>query len=172
MFFKSFNFGLDFTGGIVVDITGNVQNEILKTKLSENNYSDVVLQSYNKGLMIKISKKDIVNKDKDIENIKNIILSLDKDSVFNKVDFIEPQVGAILVKNGVISLILSFIGILLYIWFRFKIEYGVSAVLTLLHNLVVLVGFISFFKLDFDLTTIAAILTILGYSVNDIVVIF
>lgn len=172
IFFKSFNFGLDFTGGMIVDVTGNLKIEEIKIKLNENNYRDIILQNYDKGLMIKISKKDILNRDKDIENIKNLILKIDKNSIFNRVDFIEPQVGGILVKNGIISLVISFVGILLYIWARFKIEYGVSAILTLLQNIIVLAGFISFFSLDFDLTTIAAILTILGYSVNDVVVIF
>lgn len=170
---KKFNFGLDFTGGIIFDINkNNIDNNLLKNKLINNNYKDIILQNYNEGLMIKISQKDILNKDKDIEKIKEIIKEINKDVIFNKIDFIGPQVGSILIKNGIMSLVLSFVGILFYIWYRFELEYGISAIITLLQNVVVLLGFISFFNLDFDLTTIAAILTILGYSVNDIVVLF
>ena len=170
---KKFNFGLDFTGGVVFDL--NITDKEIENRIKEKisvSYKNNLFQSYNDGVIIKISKKEIKDRSKDIENITNQIKSIDNNIIFNRVDFVGPQVGEILVRNGIISLILSLFGILLYIWFRFKLQFGIAAVIALLHDIIILFGFISLFQIDFDLTTIAAILTVIGYSINDTVVIF
>lgn len=173
VFLKKFNFGIDFTGGVIFDLT--VVDTVSENKIKDEiftNYKHNIFQKYSNGIIIKIPKKDIQNESKDIENIRNIIKSVDSNIIFNKVDFVGPQVGEVLVKSGIISLLLSFIGILLYIWFRFELYFGISAIVGLFHNVVILFGFISILQINFDLTTIAAILTVVGYSVNDTVVLF
>ena len=173
IFLKKFNFGIDFTGGVIFDLsmTDFILENDVKNALSIN-YENNVIQKYTDGIIIKIPKKDIQNESKDIENITQIIKSINNEIIFNKIDFVGPQVGEMLIKNGIISLLLSFVGILLYIWSRFKLHFGTSAVVALLHNVILLFGFISISQLNFDLTTIAAILTVVGYSVNDTVVLF
>lgn len=173
IFLQKFNFGIDFTGGVIFDL--NVTNDIFKKTIKDKistNYENNIFQSYSNGIIIKIPKKDIENESKDIENITTIIKSISNDIIFNKIDFVGPQVGEMLIKSGIISLLLSFVAILLYIWFRFKLDFGISAIVGLLHNVVILFGFISILQINFDLTTIAAILTVVGYSVNDTVVLF
>lgn len=170
---KKFNFGIDFTGGLIFDL--NVKDSILENKIKNKlsfKYENNLFQSYSNGIIIKIPKKDIKNENKDIKNITDIIKSVNNEIVFNKVDFVGPQVGEVLIKNGITSLLLSLFGILFYIWLRFKLQFGVSAVIALIHDIIILSGFISLFSIDFDLTTIAAILTVIGYSINDTVVIF
>lgn len=170
---NKFNFGIDFTGGVIFDIniTDKSKQEQIKDKLSLI-YKNNIFQTYNDGVIIKISQQDITSKSKDIENITQTIKLIDSEIVFNKVDFVGAQVGDILVKNGIKSLLLSFIGIMLYIWLRFKLHFGISAITALIHDILILFGFISICKIKFDLTTIAAILTVVGYSVNDTVVLF
>lgn len=166
---KKFNFGIDFTGGLVFDIS-NVEN--FNMSIISNNYRDTVVQKYDNGIILKISQKDIKNKDTDIENIKNIIKNSYKDVIINKVDFVGPQVGSTLVKNGINALLLSLVFILIYVWTRFRLDFGLGAVLSLIHDIIIVLGFISIFNLNFDLTTIAAVLTVIGYSINDTVVVF
>ena len=166
---KKFNFGIDFTGGLVFDIS-NASN--FDSSIIINNYKDTIIQNYDGGIILKISQKDIKDKDTDIENIKNIIKNSHKDVVINKVDFVGPQVGGTLVKNGINALLLSLVFILFYVWIRFRLDFGFGAIVSLIHDIIIILGFISLFNLNFDLTTIAAILTVIGYSINDTVVIF
>lgn len=166
---KRFNFGIDFTGGLVFDI-GNIES--FNSVLITNNYEDAIVQKYDGGIILKISQKDIKDKDSDIENIKAIIKNSYQNVIINKVDFVGPQVGETLVKNGIMALLLSLICILFYVWIRFRLDFGLGAILSLIHDIILILGFISIFNLNFDLTTIAAILTVIGYSINDTVVIF
>lgn len=166
---KGLNLGVDFTGGMVVDIKETSSIDEITTKVLEN-YKDTIVQSYSGGTMLKISQKDIHNRESDVEHIKNIVK--DAGGEVNKVDFVGPQVGEVLIKNGIYAFSLSLVGILLYVWFRFRLDFSLGAILSLIHDIIVVFGFISLFSLNFDLTTIAAILTVVGYSINDTVVVF
>lgn len=167
--FKSFNFGIDFTGGLVIDIKDNDNIEIIEKNIVSS-YKDTIVQNYDGGILLKISQHDIKDRELAIENIKNIIKS--NNGEINKVDFVGPQVGEVLVKNGIYAFLLSLIGILLYVWIRFRLDFSFGAVLSLIHDIIIMLGFISILGLTFDLTTIAALLTVIGYSINDTVVIF
>ena len=123
-------------------------------------------------MVVKISTKDIKDNSEDTDNIVNILTPIKKDVVSNRIDFVNPQASKVLIKSGIISLSLSLFGILLYILFRFKLNFAVSAITTLLHNIILVFGFISLFQMNFDLMTVAAILIVIGYSVNDTVIIF
>ena len=133
-------------------------------------YKDVIIQNYNDGILLKISQQGIEDRDLAIENIKNIVKN--NNGEINRVDFVGPQVGEVLVKNGIYAFILSLVGILLYVWFRFRLDFSFGAVLSLIHDIVIILGFVSVLGLTFDLTTIAALLTVIGYSINDTVVVF
>jgi preprotein translocase subunit SecF len=91
---------------------------------------------------------------------------------YRKVDFVGPQVGQQMIMSGIMAMVLSFIAIMLYIWVRFEWQFGVGVLIALVHDVIISLGFMSVTKYDFNLSTIAAILTIIGYSVNDSVVIY
>ncbi len=169
----SFNFNNNFTGEIIIDITSNsIKNNILKENLYEQNYKNTTFTNYNNGMIIKVSEKVINNKNKNIENIKSIILNLDSNVIFNKIDFIEHKIDSILIRNLIISLFFSLIMILLYTGFKFNFNYGLSVVITLLQNIIILLSFVSIFKLYFDLIMFIAILTIFCYCLNSILFLF
>ena len=173
---RHFNFGIDFTGGTISDLSitdktaeKNIKNEL---SLKYSKYKNNIFQFYNGGMVVKISTKDIKDNSEDTDNIVNILTPIKKEVVSNRIDFVNPQASKVLIKSGIISLSLSLFGILLYILFRFKLNFAVSAITTLLHNIILVFGFISLFQMNFDLMTVAAILIVIGYSVNDTVIIF
>lgn len=183
IFTKGLNFGVDFTGGIVIEVrSGNPIDiaklrEHLKEETKSLKINEVTLQNIgdDKNVIIRISNPE--NSDKDsrvklIKDIKNIVKSDVKDANFRKVDYVGPQIGGELIKNGVKALLLAFTGMMLYIWFRFEWQFGIGAILALIHDVILTFGIYSFFELEFNVTSIAAILTIIGYSINDSVVIY
>jgi preprotein translocase subunit SecF len=183
-FINRLNFGIDFTGGLLFDINVEDNSDIagLRSALLKNNFEDFIIQSYEKdGFIIRISVKDIaksqkkeeLSQTKAIDIVKNITSDFfDKKITYNKIDFVGPQVGKELILNGLFALLLSIIAIVIYIWVRFELSFGIGALITLFHDIIIVFGIYSIFKLDFDLTSVAAILTIIGYSVNDTVVIY
>ncbi|MBL3284273.1 Protein-export membrane protein SecF [Rickettsiales endosymbiont of Paramecium tredecaurelia] len=115
-------------------------------------------------------RKALQNTQSTIENLTNS--SLENQIEFRKVDFVGPQVGEKMIKTSIIAVLLSFLGIMLYIWFRFEWFFSFGVLIALAHDVLLALGFMSLTGLDFNLGTIAAILTIIGYSVNDSVVIY
>ena len=172
--FFQFNYGIDFAGGISLEIRTKNIPEIAKmrTLLAEEKIGEVVLQNFGteNDVSIKVAAQQ---NDKIIEIIKN---KLDKnfpgEIEYRQIDFVGPQVGAQIVWSGLQAIILAFLAIMSYVWFRFEWQFGVGVVLSLIHDTILCLGFTSYFGLDFNLSTIAAILTVIGYSVNDSVVIY
>ncbi len=169
----SFNFNNNFTREIIIDITSNsIKNNILKENLYKQNYKNITFTNYNNGMIIKVSEKVINNKNKNTEDVKRVVLNLDSNVIFNKIDFIEHKIDSILIRNLIISLIFSLIMILLYTGFKFNFNYGLSVVITLLQNIIISLGFISIFKLYFDSIMFMAILTIFCYCLSSILLLF
>ena len=182
-FVRGLNFGVDFTGGLLFDITVKDNKDIaaLRSDFLQNNIQDFNIQSYgNDGFIIRIAESAITQKsnkqlssNEEIQIVKNIINTFfDNDVQYNKIDFVGPQVGKELILKGLIALILSFLAMLIYISIRFEWNFGMGAVIALIHDTILTFGVYSVFQIDFDLTAIAAILTVIGYSVNDKVVIY
>ena len=175
--FFQFNYGIDFAGGISLEIRTKNIPEIAKmrTLLAEEKIGEVVLQNFGteNNVSIKVAAQQNLDFDKIIEIIKN---KLDKtfpgEIEYRQIDFVGPQIGAQIVWSGLQAIILAFLAIMLYVWFRFEWQFGVGVVLSLIHDTIICLGFTSYFSLDFNLSTIAAILTVIGYSVNDSVVIY
>lgn len=172
-----FNFGIDFAGGISMEVRSAESQDIseMRTILGELNIGEVMLQYFGNenDISIRVASN---SEEKLLHNIELIKHTLNKKFGnkfdYRKVDFVGPQVGAQLIKSGLIALMLSFIGIMIYIWIRFEWYFGVGVLIALVHDAILVLGFMSITKLDFNLSTIAAILTIIGYSVNDSVVIY
>lgn len=182
-FVRGLNFGVDFTGGLLFDITVKDNKDIaaFRSDFLQNNIQDFNIQSYgNDGFIIRIAESTITQKsnkqlssNEEIQIVKNIINTFfDNDVQYNKIDFVGPQVGKELILKGLIALILSFLAMLVYISIRFEWNFGMGAVIALIHDTILTFGVYSVFQIDFDLTAIAAILTVIGYSVNDKVVIY
>ena len=176
VFFKGLNLGIDFTGGSLIEVRfenkinlNNLRNEMKKLDLGEiqlqtiGNENDVVIRVQ--------EKKNSYGTDiKTINVIKNFLN--EKSVEYRRTEFVGPKVGDELVNAGILAVMFSLIGILIYIWLRFQWNFAIGAIIALIHDVILKLGFFSLLKLEFNLATVAAVLTIAGYSINDTVVIY
>ncbi|MFV9875008.1 MAG: protein translocase subunit SecF [Rickettsiales endosymbiont of Dermacentor nuttalli] len=175
---KDLNYGIDFSGGVLMEVRIQPPPDLTKLRHTLNNLNigEISLQNFsndNSYIMIRIAQNNNSSQQQDIELIKETITNNFPGQIeYRKIDYVGPQVGQELTRNGIYAILLSFISIMLYIWIRFEWQYGVGLIIALLHDAIVTTGFISFAGLECNLTSIAAILTIIGYSVNDSVVIY
>ncbi len=175
---KGLNFGIDFSGGVLMEV--RIENADVKKvrEVFEGQIKDVQIQNVDSDFLIRVAKNSQSLENKDggqqilIDNIKNILEKNFNQVSYRKIDFVGPQVGAELIMKGFMALILSFVCIMIYIWIRFDWQFGAGGIFALLHDTALLLGFFSLSGLEFNLTSIAAILTVIGYSINDSVVIY
>ncbi|MFK7761322.1 MAG: protein translocase subunit SecF [Candidatus Midichloriaceae bacterium] len=167
--FSGLNLGIDFKGGIIIEITSEIPGKI-KDSLSAK-YSDIVLQQLDKNLVIRLQNTENSSV-KITDQIKSEILQVDKEVNFLKIDFVGPKISNDLVKKAGLAFFWSLFVVMIYILIRFNWKFSVGAILSLIHDLTASIGFFVFTGYEFNLTSIAAILTIIGYSVNDSVVIY
>jgi preprotein translocase subunit SecF len=172
-----FNFGIDFIGGISIEVRTDQEPDLtaMREVLSNLDIGEVVLQNF--GTSHDLSIRVGVSSEEDLmQNIALIKQTLQDKFSYNfdyrKVDFVGPQVGNQMIRSGTMAMILSFLGIMLYIWIRFEWHFGMGVLVALCHDVIISLGFMSITSYDFNLSTIAAILTVIGYSVNDSVVIY
>ncbi len=174
--FNGLNFGIDFTGGTLIEARFNKQVDLndLRTKMNKLDLGEIQLQTIGdqNDVVIKI-QKNTSEDSKQIEVIKAVKQSLINDNVeYRRTEFVGPKVGDELIKAGIIAVIFSLIGILIYIWLRFHWNFALGAIIALIHDVILTIGFFSLFQFEFNLATVAAVLTIAGYSINDTVVIY
>lgn len=172
---RGFNYGIDFSGGVLIEVKSKngpvnvdkVRNELDTLKLDELN-----LQSFGDAQDELMIRAQANNADEESQRVavKQIKEMLDNDFTFERIESVGPQVGDELKLSGILASVFAMLAISLYIWFRFEWKFAVGALVGLFHDLLITVGLVSIFHLDFSLTTIAAILTLAGYSVNDTVV--
>ncbi len=172
-----FNFGIDFIGGISIELRVDKDPDLpkMRTVLGDLEIGEIILQNFgsDKDISIRAGISSEENLMQNIELIKSALAqNFPYQFEYRKVDFVGPQVGNQMIKSGITALILSFLSIMIYIWIRFEWQFAIGVLAALLHDVVLSLGFLSATKLDFNLSTIAAILTIVGYSVNDTVVIY
>jgi len=177
VFSKGLNLGIDFTGGILMEIsTAKPANlSLMRESLSNQGFGEISLQNIgdDKSVMIRIQVSENDDQAKITQHVKSILAEkIDGSIDYRKIDYVGPTVGKELVQNGIIAVILSFASIMMYVWFRFEWQYGLGAILALIHDAIMVVGFFAVTRFEFGLTAIAAILTIVGYSINDTVVIY
>jgi len=173
-FYKGLNFGLDFTGGTLIELTyerpanlGEVREELVRS-----GFHDAVVQSFGAttDLLVRMPGDDPMLGNKVAEALQKI--STDNPATVKRVEFVGPQVGEELRDQGGLGMLLALGGILVYLAFRFQWKFAVGAILSLVHDVIVTVGILSFFQITFDLTVLAAVLAIIGYSLNDTIVVF
>jgi len=169
---KGLNFGIDFTGGVLIEAKTSAELSSIRKTLSNQHYGEISLQNVdeNHTVMIRIQANE--NQEKVIEQVKSILQGLDGNIIFRKIDFVGPQVGGELIRTGAMALAVAFFAMMVYIWLRFEWQFGVGAIVALIHDSIATMGFFALTGLEFNLTSIAAILTIVGYSINDSVVIY
>ncbi len=176
LIFKGLNFGIDFKGGTLIELRSNDTNinvSSLRDKFSQMNLGDISVKKFGNetDYLIKFENKD--NKKNIIEEIKaNLDKSFGNNFSFRRVEKVGPKVSAELLKSGVIAISLSLAVMLFYIWVRFEWQFSLGAIIALFHDVIVTLGIFSLFNLEINLSIIAAVLTIVGYSMNDTVVIF
>ncbi len=173
IFFKGLNLGIDFTGGTLIEarFKENIDLNNLRTKMNKLDLGEVQLQTIGNenDIIFRVQDKKN-NQAKTIEIIKK---SLSDESVdYRRTEFVGPKVGGELVEAGIIAVIFSLIGILIYIWVRFQWNFALGAIIALVHDVILTLGFFSILQFEFNLATVAAVLTIAGYSINDTVVIY
>lgn len=178
LFTMKLNFGIDFAGGIAIEARLNQEPDLVKmrTVLNDLEIGEVILQTFGetKDVSIRVATGD----DEQtlqlfINRIKAALAdNFSYDIDYRKVDFVGPQVGSQLVFSATQALVLAFMAIMVYIWFRFEWQFGVGVLIALIHDVILALGFMSITQLDFNLGSVAALLTVVGYSVNDSVVIY
>jgi len=176
LFFKGLNFGVDFKGGTLIELRANdkkINVTSLRQSFSKMNLGDFNVKSFGNenDFLIKIEKKD--TSANAIEIIKKELTSSIGGSFnFRRVENVGPKVSAELLKSGVIAIALSLAAMLFYIWIRFEWQFSLGAILALFHDVIITLGLFSLFNLEINLSIVAAVLTIVGYSMNDTVVIY
>ena len=176
LLFKGLNYGVDFKGGTLIEIrTDQTSSKIslIRDSFNQMNLGDVSVKSFgNKTDYIVKFEKQNSNDPEFIENIKKKLTSSIGNVDFRRVENVGPKVSAELLKSGVIAIGLSLAAMLLYIWIRFEWQFSLGAILALFHDVILTLGIFSLFSLEINLSIVAAVLTIVGYSMNDTVVIF
>jgi len=174
--FKGLNYGVDFKGGTLIEIRveqSSSKISSIRDSFNQMNLGDVSVKSFgNKTDYIVKFEKQSSNDSKFINNIKTKLSSSIGNVDFRRVENVGPKVSAELLKSGIIAIALSLAAMLLYIWIRFEWQFSLGAIIALFHDVIITMGIFSLFSLEINLSIVAAVLTIVGYSMNDTVVIF
>ncbi len=172
---QGLNFGIDFKGGVLMEVRMDPAPDLgdLRSKLDALKLGEISLQEFGapNDILIRVQISEESEKEQ-IRVIDAVKGALGSGVDFRRTEFVGPKVGAELVQAGFLAMLFSLIGISVYVWFRFEWQFGVGALVSTIHDIVTTVGLFSVFQLEFSLTTVAAVLTIAGYSVNDTVVIY
>jgi preprotein translocase subunit SecF len=176
LIFKGLNFGIDFKGGTLIELRSSyskINVSSLRDTLNQMNLGDVSVKKFgnNKDYLVKFENKD--NKENIIEEIKlNLDKSFGNNFDFRRVENVGPKVSSELLRSGIIAISISLAVMLIYIWIRFEWQFSLGAIIALFHDVIITLGLFSLLNLEINLSIIAAVLTIVGYSMNDTVVIY
>ena len=171
------NFGIDFRGGTLIEVSAPEDIDIaaLRGRLNAMQLGEVQIQLFgapNDALIRVAEAPDAVSAQSDLNNVARIRAELEQDFEIRRVEIVGPQVSRELIESGITAVLVAIASMLIYIWFRFEWQFSVGAVLALVHDVVLTLGVFSILQLDFNLSILAAILTIVGYSMNDTVVVY
>ena len=173
---KGLHLGVEFTGGTVMEVNYGHAADVstIRETLNRIDLSDATVQSFGSSqtALIRLPTKQGVTGAQLSERVIKALREVDPTVELRRVDFVGSQVGKELVENGALALLLVSIGIVCYLWLRFEWKFGVSAIIANLHDVVIILGFFAFFQWEFSLPVMAAVLAVLGYSVNESVVVF
>ena len=175
--FKGLNYGIDFKGGTLIELRSdnkNINISEIRSSLNSMNLGDVNVKEFGKGgdFLIKVEQKTESNNQLIPEIKKTLINNLNAEINFRRVENVGPKVSSELLQSGIIAISLSLIAMLFYIWIRFEWQFSIGSIIALFHDVIITIGIFSILSLEINLSIIAAVLTIVGYSMNDTVVIY
>ena len=174
--FKGLNYGVDFKGGTLIELRTDLDSaniSKIRDSFNQMNLGDVSVKNFGNetDFIVKFEKQNS-NDPKFIDNLKNKLSSSIGAVDFRRVENVGPKVSAELLQSGIIAIGLSLAAMLIYIWIRFEWQFSLGAIIALFHDVIITLGIFSLFSLEINLSIVAAVLTIVGYSMNDTVVIF
>ena len=176
---QGLNYGLDFTGGTLIEVSYPSAPEIsdVRAGLASEGMDDAVVQTFGAAtdIVVRIPPRDIEGESN--AEISTVVLAalqrgVDGEVVMRRVEFVGPQVGEELTEQGILAVVYALIGIFLYVMIRFQWRFSVGAVTALVHDIIITMGILSLLQVEFDLTVVAALLAVIGYSLNDTIVLF
>ena len=174
--YKNLNFGIDFKGGTLIEIKKNPELSIaeIRNQLSELSIGDIQIQTFGSDdiVLIRIENSTNLTTNADMSSIELIRSSLGNDVIIQRTEIVGPKVSSELIQKGIIAIIIAVLLMLFYIWIRFEWQFSIGAVTALIHDVMITMGIFSFLQIEFNLSIIAALLTIIGYSMNDTVVVY
>jgi len=172
---KGLHLGVDFTGGTVIEVTYQQPPDLdpIRERMVKIGFSDPSVQNFGnaRDVLIRLPVKEGITSAQLSEQVMTELRQLDAGVQLQRVEFVGPQVGKELLENGALALLFVSLGIVGYLWLRFEWKFGVSAIIANLHDVVIILGCFSIFNWEFSLPVLAAVLAILGYSVNESVVV-
>ena len=173
VFINGLNFGIDFKGGSLIEVRSeesiNISN--VRSRLSSLNFGDIQIQNFGseKNILVRVEASSSKNNSSILSIITNELVSFGE---IQRTEVVGPKISSELIQKGILAII-SAVGLMLfYIWIRFEWQFSLGAVLALIHDVIITIGIFSFFQIEFNLSIIAALLTIIGYSMNDTVVVY
>ncbi|KQP03770.1 protein translocase subunit SecF [Pseudorhodoferax sp. Leaf265] len=176
LFHRGLHLSVEFTGGTVMEVAYEQSADIGKVRetIGTLGYSEVLVQAYgsSRDVQIRLPARKDMNATQQSDQVVQALKAVDPGVTLRGVEFVGPQVGEELTTNGLKALAMVVIGIMVYLAFRFEWKFAVSTVFANLHDVVIILGFFAFFQWEFSLAVLAAVLAVLGYSVNESVVIF
>jgi preprotein translocase subunit SecF len=176
---RDLNYGLDFTGGTLIEVSYPSAPEIsdVRSGLASAGMTDAVVQTFGAAtdIVVRIPPRDIEGESN--AEISTVVLAalqqgVEGEVVMRRVEFVGPQVGEELTEQGILAVVYALIGIFLYVMIRFQWRFSVGAVTALVHDIIVTMGILALLQVEFDLTVVAALLAVIGYSLNDTIVLF
>ena len=174
---RGLNFGVDFTGGYTIEVGYDQSADLtaIRSALATADLPDSQVQTFGTSteVLIRMAPKEgFTGANVSSEVLRVLAEASDSEVTMRRVEFVGPQVGEELREKGGLAVLAALFGIIVYIWFRFEKKFSVGSVLALVHDVVITVGFFALFQIEFDLTILAAILAVIGYSLNDTIVVF
>lgn len=173
---RGLHLGVDFTGGTVMELKYQQPADLAKIRgaAARLGFADAAVQNFGTAsdVLIRLPVKAGLTSAQLSETVMTELRQLDPSVQLQRVEFVGPQVGRELLENGALALLFVSIGIVLYLWLRFEWKFGVAAIIANLHDVVIILGFFALFQWEFSLPVLAAVLAVLGYSVNESVVVF
>mgnify|MGYP001199321831 FL=1 len=174
--YKNLNFGIDFKGGTLIELKKDNDLTIaeIRNQLSGLNIGDIQIQTFGSDniILIRIENSSNLVANADMNTIELIRSNLGDDITIQRTEIVGPKVSSELIQKGIIAIVIAVFLMLFYIWIRFEWQFSIGAVTALIHDVIITMGIFSLLQIEFNLSIIAALLTIIGYSMNDTVVVY
>ncbi|WP_316368345.1 protein translocase subunit SecF [Candidatus Thiodiazotropha sp. CDECU1] len=173
---RGLNLGIDFTGGTLVEVgyPQAVELPVVREALTKDGFGDAVIQHFgtSKDVLIRLAPRDDIESAVVSDRAFSAMQGIDPGADLRRVEFVGPQVGDELTEDGGLAMLYALIGILIYVGLRFEYRFAVGSVIALVHDVLITIGFFALFQVEFDLPVLAAVLAVIGYSLNDTIVVF